>query len=84
MTRKTMKQRLRRIVTRKKAARAAKPRSRKELRKVAAAVDQRWRPPLDRAEHTAVARHRQGGSVRRLRRIVDAILRERDVRATRN
>jgi ATP-dependent Lon protease len=36
------------------------------------------------AEHPAVARHWQGGSVRRRRRIVDAILHERDVRATRN
>jgi hypothetical protein len=33
---------------------------------------------------TAALRHRQGSSVRHLRRIVDAILRERDVRATRN
>jgi hypothetical protein len=47
-------------------------------------LDQSWMPPLDGAEHTAVARHWRGGSVRRLRRIVDAILRERDVRATRN
>jgi hypothetical protein len=29
-------------------------------------------PPLDGAEHTAVARHWRGGSVRRLRRIVEA------------
>jgi ATP-dependent Lon protease len=35
------------------------------------------------AEHAAVARHWQGGSVRRGRRIVDAILHERDVRAAR-
>jgi ATP-dependent Lon protease len=47
-------------------------------------LDQSWMPPLDGAEHTAVARHWRGGSVRSLRRIVDAILRERDVRATRN
>ncbi len=47
-------------------------------------LDQSWMPPLDGAEHAAVARHWRGGSVRRLRRIVDAILRERDVRATRN
>lgn len=47
-------------------------------------LDQSWVPPLDRAEHTAVARHWRGGSVRRLRRIVEAVLRERDVRATRN
>jgi hypothetical protein len=47
-------------------------------------LDQSWVQPLDGAEHTAVARHWRGGSVRRLRRIVDAILRDRDVRATRN
>jgi hypothetical protein len=39
---------------------------------------------LGGAERTAVACQWQGGSVRRLRRIVDAILRERDVRAMRN
>lgn len=47
-------------------------------------LDQSWMPPLDGDEHTATARHWRGGSVRRLRRIVEAILRERDVRATRN
>ena len=47
-------------------------------------LDQSWVPPLDGAEHTAVARHWRGGSVRRLRRIVEAILRERDTRAVRN
>jgi ATP-dependent Lon protease len=47
-------------------------------------LDQSWMPPLDGAAHMAVAHHWRGGSVRRLRRIVDAILRERDVRATRN
>ena len=47
-------------------------------------LDQSWVPPLDGAEHTAVARHWRRGSVRRLRRIVEAVLRERDVRATRN
>jgi ATP-dependent Lon protease len=47
-------------------------------------LDQSWMPPLDGTEHTAVARHWCGGSVRRLRRIVDAILRDRDVRAARN
>jgi ATP-dependent Lon protease len=43
-----------------------------------------WVPPLDGAEHAAVARNWRGGSVRRLRRIVEAVLRERDLRATRN
>ena len=47
-------------------------------------LDGRWVPPLDGAEHAAVARSWRGGSVRRLRRIVEAILRERDLRATRN
>jgi ATP-dependent Lon protease len=36
------------------------------------------------ARHAAVARRWQGGSERRRRRIVDAILHERDVRVTRN
>ena len=47
-------------------------------------LDHRWVRPLDGTEHAAVAQHWRGGSVRRLRRIVDAILRNRDLRATRN
>ena len=47
-------------------------------------LNQSWMPPLDGAEHTAVARHWRGGSVRRLRRAVEAVLRERELRATRN
>jgi hypothetical protein len=47
-------------------------------------LDQSWVPSLDGTEHTAVARYWRGGSVRRLRRIVEILLRERDVRATRN
>lgn len=47
-------------------------------------VDGRWMPPLDAIERSAVAAHWRGGSVRRLRRVVEAILRERDVRAVRN
>jgi len=47
-------------------------------------LDQRWIQPLDEAEHVAVAKLWQGGSVRRLRRIVEIILRERDLSATRN
>jgi ATP-dependent Lon protease len=47
-------------------------------------LDENWVPPLDGAEHAAVARNWRGGSVRRLRRIVEAILRERELRATRN
>jgi ATP-dependent Lon protease len=47
-------------------------------------LDHRWVLPLDGTEHAAVAQHWRGGSVRRLRRIVDAILRNRDLHATRN
>lgn len=47
-------------------------------------LDASWVPPLDGAEHAAVARYWRGGSVRRLRRVVEAILRERDLNATRN
>jgi ATP-dependent Lon protease len=47
-------------------------------------LDEIWMPPLDGAEFAAVARNWRGGSVRRLRRVVEAILRQRDLRATRN
>lgn len=47
-------------------------------------LDQSWVPPLDGVEREAVAKHWPGGSVRRLRRIVEAVLRERDVSASRN
>jgi len=47
-------------------------------------LDSRWVAPLDGAERNAVATHWRGGSVRRLRRLVEAILRERDLRAPRN
>jgi hypothetical protein len=47
-------------------------------------LDQSWVMPLDGVEREAVAKHWPGGSVRRLRRIVEAILRERDIRASRN
>jgi ATP-dependent Lon protease len=47
-------------------------------------LDRSWMPPLDGDEHAAVTRHWRGGSVRRLRRIVEAILRDRDIRATSN
>ena len=47
-------------------------------------IDERWVPPLDGPEHVAVARHWRGGSVRRLRRIVEAILQHRETQATRN
>jgi hypothetical protein len=47
-------------------------------------LDQSWMPPFDGVEYAAVTMNWPGGSVRRLRRIVEAVLRERDVRATRN
>ncbi|KWV48569.1 AAA family ATPase [Bradyrhizobium macuxiense] len=47
-------------------------------------LDQRWVSPLDDVERAAAARSWTGGSVRRLRRIVEAILRARDARASRN
>ena len=47
-------------------------------------LDQRWITRLDGIERTAVARHWRGGSVRRLRRAVDVVLRERDRRAPKN
>jgi ATP-dependent Lon protease len=47
-------------------------------------LDQSWVPPLDGLERCAVAQHWRGGSVRRLRRVVEAILRERDINAPRN
>lgn len=47
-------------------------------------LDHRWVAPLDGAERSAVATHWRGGSVRRLRQLVEAILRERDLRAARN
>jgi ATP-dependent Lon protease len=48
------------------------------------ALDQSWIPPLDGVEYAVVTVNWRGGSVRRLRRIIEAILRDRDVRATRN
>jgi ATP-dependent Lon protease len=48
------------------------------------ALDQTWIQPLDGVEYAVVTMNWRGGSVRRLRRIVEAVLRERDVRATRN
>jgi ATP-dependent Lon protease len=47
-------------------------------------LDASWVPPLDGIERAAIALNWRGGSVRRLRRIVEAILRDRDLRATRN
>jgi ATP-dependent Lon protease len=47
-------------------------------------LDESWVPPLDGVERAAVTKNWRGGSVRRLRRIVEAILRDRDLRAPRN
>lgn len=47
-------------------------------------LDRRWIFPLDGVERDAVAAHWRGGSVRRLRRLVEAILRDRDRTASRN
>ena len=47
-------------------------------------LDQSWVMSTDGIEREAIERHWSGGSVRRLRQIVEAILRERDVRAWRN
>jgi len=47
-------------------------------------LDPRWIEPLDGIELAAVAQHWRGGSVRRLRRIVEVILRQRDTTSVRN
>jgi ATP-dependent Lon protease len=47
-------------------------------------LDRRWLPPLVDIERTAVGALWHGGSVRSLRRIVQAILHQRDAYATRN
>jgi ATP-dependent Lon protease len=47
-------------------------------------LDSRWVAPLDSSERIAVAAYWRGGSVRRLRRLVEAVLRERDLRAAKN
>jgi hypothetical protein len=47
-------------------------------------LDSRWISPLDGDERAAVEAHWRGGSVRRLYRIVHAVLSERDARTTRN
>jgi ATP-dependent Lon protease len=47
-------------------------------------LDERWVQPLDGTDHLAIARSWRGSSVRRLRRIVEAILRHRETQATRN
>ncbi|MEH2524198.1 MULTISPECIES: AAA family ATPase [unclassified Bradyrhizobium] len=47
-------------------------------------VNERWVQPLDGVERRMIAEHWQGGSVRQLRRVVEAILREREIRSIRH
>jgi ATP-dependent Lon protease len=47
-------------------------------------LDEIWVPPLDGLERATIAQSWRGGSVRRLRRMGEAILRERDLRAARS
>ena len=47
-------------------------------------LDQRWVEPLAGFERDIVASHWKGGSVRRLRRVVDAVLRAREKATVRN
>jgi hypothetical protein len=47
-------------------------------------LDRNWVPPLDGIERDSVARSWSEGSVRRLRRVVEAILRHREVNAVRH
>jgi ATP-dependent Lon protease len=47
-------------------------------------LDSRWVEPLAGYERDAVAAHWRGGSVRRLRRVVEVVLRARDKTAVRN
>lgn len=47
-------------------------------------LDSRWTAPVDADEQAAIARAWRGGSVRRLRRILEAILRTRDQSARRH
>lgn len=47
-------------------------------------LDPRWAIPLRGDERSVIAAHWRGGSVRRLRRLVEAVLRERDLGAVRN
>lgn len=47
-------------------------------------LDRRWIAPLDATERAAVAVHWCGGSVRRLRRLIEAILRDRDTNSAKN
>ncbi|OKO72486.1 ATPase AAA [Bradyrhizobium sp. AS23.2] len=47
-------------------------------------LDQNWMPPLNGIERASLTQYWCGGSVRQLRRMVEPILRERDLRAVRH
>ena len=47
-------------------------------------LDPRWTAPFDVSEQTAIRKYWKGGSVRRLRRIVDVMMQEREKAATKN
>lgn len=47
-------------------------------------LDPRWIAPFDVSEQTAIRKYWKGGSVRRLRRIVDVMMQEREKAATKN
>ena len=47
-------------------------------------LDPRWIASLDSEERGVLATHWRGGSVRRLRRLIEVVLRERELRAVRN
>ena len=47
-------------------------------------LDGSWIEPLSGQERAAIATHWNGGSIRRLRRLFEVILRERDKNSVRN
>jgi hypothetical protein len=47
-------------------------------------LDRRWIEPLSGTERDLVVAHWQGGSIRQLRRLVEVLLREREMAAVRN
>jgi len=47
-------------------------------------IDRAWLTPLDGVECAAIAKAWRGGSVRRLRRLVEGVLRDRDAHSTKN
>jgi hypothetical protein len=47
-------------------------------------LDQRWAPSLDDVERKIIGKHWRGGSIRYLRRVVEAVLRDGEARKLRN